>query len=212
MKKIAIALTVLIVLFSISACAQEPLPQTTEPSVSMDCPTPSIETIVRTIKDQNFETLAAFDADGRLLLEITDHDSQKVTMTAEQIAQFREQGGALIIHNHPSGNSFSAQDLYTEAMRGTQRAIVVTRDYLYILSPGWQGWGDPDRLRDAHDKYSVEFEQLAETEDWRSTSARNRWVSDQAVAAVASDFGLDYWKIPVKDLFCFHGIQVVTAE
>lgn len=49
----------------------------------MDCPTPSIETIVRTIKDQNFETLAAFDADGRLLLEITDHDSQKVTMTAE---------------------------------------------------------------------------------------------------------------------------------
>lgn len=182
-----------------------------EPSKSMENTTPSIENIIQEIRNQDFETLAAFDADGRLLFDTTDHLGREVTMSAEQVTQFQEQNGVLIIHNHPGSTSFSAMDLYAEAKRNTQRAIVVTYDRLYILSPGRKGWGDPDELMSAHQYYHEYYEQLT-VEDGNSAFGRVRWVYDQTVAAVAEDFGLDYWQIELKDLLCFRGIQVVTAR
>lgn len=180
-------------------------------SKSMDNDTPSIESIVRTIGEQNYETLAVFDTNGRLLFETTTNESNSVTMSIEQLEQFRTQGGALVIHNHPSGTTFSAQDLRTEAERGTQRAIVVTHDYLYILTPGWRGWGNPDALMATCAAYEAHYAQEAMANESLKTSfARNRWTHDQAVAATAKDYGLEYQQIAMKDLLCFHGIFIVT--
>lgn len=209
LKKLFLVLGALLVLFSFFVWRLPP--PVVEPSTSKDNTTPSIETIVRTIKDQKFETLAAFDADGNLLFETTDLDALGVTMTAEQANQFREQGGALVIHNHPSGTSFSGQDLYAEAKRGSTRAIVVTWNKIYILTPSWRGWGDPDALKAAHEQHLEHYAQLVETDDSIITTGQTCWVYDQAVAAVAEEFGLEYQQIAMKDLFCFHGIQVVTA-
>lgn len=187
-------------------------PPVVEPSTSMENTTPSIETIVYRIKDQSFETLAAFDVNGQLLFETTDSLNNEVTMSVEQVVEFRERNGALVVHNHPGGTSFSARDLYAEAKRGTKRAIVVTYDHLYILTPGPQGWGDPDALTKAYDEYYAYYAQEAEGLGNRTSSLeKERWTCDQTVNAIARDFGLSYWQIPIKDLFCFHGIQVVTA-
>lgn len=187
-------------------------PPAAEASMSMENTIPSIETIIYEIRGQDFETLAAFDANGQLLFETTDSLNNEVTMTAEMVNEFRERNGALVIHNHPGGTSFSAQDLYAEAKRGTKRAIVVTYDRLYILTPGQQGWGDPNKLMEAHSEYYEYYIQEAkDLGDRVSTLEKTRWACDQAVSAVAEDFGLSYWQISIKDLFCFHGIQVVTA-
>lgn len=186
-------------------------PPVVEPSKSMENTTPSIETIVRTIKDQEFETLAAFDENGLLLFSTTDELGNEVTMSAEQVAEFSERNGALVIHNHPGGTSFSARDLYSEAKRGTKRAIVVTHDRLYIISPGQQGWGDPDELMEAHSQYCEYYTGLAAGNSRKSVAEQARLVYDQTVRAVAEDFGLEYWQIEMKDLFCFQGIYVVTA-
>lgn len=209
MKKILIVLMALLV-FSIFVWLLPP--PVAESSTSMENPVPSIETVIYDIKDQNFETLAAFDASGQLLFDTTDTLNNEVTMSAEQVAEFRERNGALVIHNHPGGTSFSARDFYVEAKRGTKRAIVVTYDRLYILTPGLRGWGDPDALAEAYDKYYKYYTQEAKAlGDRVSTLEKTRWVCDQTVSAVAEDFGLSYWQISLKDLFCFHGIQVVTA-
>ena len=187
-------------------------PPVAEPSTSMENTTPSIETVIYEIRDQNFETLAAFDANGQLLFETTDNLNNEVTMSAEQVTEFRERNGALVVHNHPGGSSFSARDLYAEAMRGTKRAIVVTYSCLYILTPGPQGWGDPDALTEAYDGYYEHYIQEAESFGKRtSDTEKARWACDQTVRAVAEDFGLSYRQLTLKDLFCFHGIQVVTA-
>lgn len=187
-------------------------PPVAESSTSMENPTPSIEMIVYEIKDQNFETLAAFDASGQLLFDTTDSLNNEVTMSAEQVAEFRDRNGALVIHNHPGGTSFSARDFYAEAKRGTKRAIVVTYDRLYILTSGLRGWGDPSALAEAYAKYYEYYTQEAKALGNRVSSLeKERWICDQTTGAVAEDFGLSYWQISIKDLFCFHGIQVVTA-
>lgn len=209
MKKILIVLMALLVFSSFVWLLPPPV---VEPSTSMENTTPSIETIIYEIKDQEFETLAAFDVNGQLLFETTDSLNSEVTMSAEMVDEFRERNGALVIHNHPGGTSFSARDLYAEARRNTKRAIVVTYDRLYILTPGRQGWGDPTKLTEAYDEhYGYYLQEAKALGDRVSTLEKTRWACDQTVSAVAEDFGLSYWQISLKDLFCFHGIQVVTA-
>ncbi len=189
------------------------LPAESGPNISSESEGPSIKSIIYDIKDQEFETIAAFDVNGQLLFDTTDRLHGEVTMSAEQVEQFGDRNGALIVHNHPGSTSFSAGDLQVAAKMKTCRTIVVTYDRLYILSPGWRGWGDPDELRTAHEKYGRYYTKLAnEAESWDSILGRSRWICDQTVAAVAQDFGLDYRQVMIKDLLCFNGIQVVTNE
>ena len=204
-RTLAIMLALLVFL---TGCTREAAPSTK----SADNATPGIETVMYEIKDQGTETLAAFDTDGRLIFDTTSNASGYVSMTGEQLEMFRAQDGALTLHNHPSGSTFSVEDLRAEAQRGTRRAMVVTNKDLYILEPGWRGWGDPDKLCQAYEayveQYSVEAQANTNLNTRRATII---WVQHQALTAVAADFGLSYTTIPVDEVFCFHGIYVVTA-
>ena len=71
----------------------------------------------------------------------------------------------------------------------TCRTIVVTYDRLYILSPGWRGWGDPDELRTAHEKYGRYYTKLAnEAESWDSILGRSALDLRSNRMAVVQDF------------------------
>lgn len=167
---------------------------------------------MHSIKDQDFETLATFDSNGKLLFETTSNNPDFVNITSEQLEQFWNEDGALTLHNHPSGSTFSATDLKAEAARGTRRAMIVTHDELYILEPGWQGWGDPEQLCRVYSAYSEAYAaEVTAHAEIRSPSAQLIWVQHQALLATADEFGLGYQRMSLDEVFCFHGIEVVTA-
>ena len=207
-KVIKRLLPLFLVLAILTGCVPKEAPSTE----SADNASPSIETVMRAIKDQDFESLAAFDSSGQLLFETTSHEKDSVTMTSAQLDLFREQDGALIMHNHPSGSTFSALDLESEAKRGTRRAIVVTSDDLYVLEPGWRGWGNPTTLSQTYESYTQLYAEEAQTMPYLSTQRETIiWVRHQALMATAQEFGLKYMRLPIEDVFCFHGIEIVVA-
>lgn len=209
MKKAVRTIAVVLVLaVFLTGCVSNETPSTE----SADNATPGIEAVMHTIKDQDFETLAAFDSNGRLLFKTTQYEEGTVRLTSDQLSLFQAQDGALIIHNHPSGSTFSAVDLRAEAERGTRRAMVVTSDALYILEPGWRGWGDPEALAATYDSYGERFTQGAILDPNLGMPREiTVWASHQALTATAEEFDLGYRRIPLKEVFCFHGIEVVTA-
>ena len=202
----------LVLLLALAVILTSRAPREAPSTKSADNAAPGIEAVMRSIKDQDFETLAAFDSNGQLLFQTTSHEKGSVSVTSAQLNQFWSEDGAVIMHNHPSGSTFSPTDLLAEAQRGTRRAIVVTDKDIYILEPGTRGWGDAERLYDAYVTYTEYFTREAETrKELVSARATVIWVQDQALTATAADFGLHYWSMPMKQVFCFQGIQVVTA-
>lgn len=106
----------------------------------------SLPEAVATIIEQDFETVVGFDENGEKILDSTSYLKSKVYTSSSQRKAFAEQDGILIIHNHPNGNSFSSQDLYTEAKYQTPRIMVVSKIFTYILEPQEEGWGDPSEM------------------------------------------------------------------
>lgn len=209
MRKVLKALLVLLLLFAtLTGCVPRMAPSTE----SADNAPISIETVMRAIKDQDFESLAGFDLNGQLLFETTSNKKDSVLLTSAQLDLFREQNGALIMHNHPSGSTFSALDLESEARRGTRRAVVVTSDDLYVLEPGWRGWGNPAKLSQTYESYTQFYAEEAQAMPHLDTQREIIiWVRHQALIATASEFGLKYMRLPIEDVFCFHGIDIVVA-
>lgn len=208
LKKVTKIIALFVLMAILSGCASK-VAYSTE---SADNATPGIEAVMREISNQEFETLAAFDSNGRLLFETTAYESSSVSVTSDQLQQFWAEDGALMMHNHPSGSTFSAVDLRAEAMRGTRRAIVVTDRFLYVLEPGKRGWGSPERLFEAYTAYAEQYAiEAGQNPDLATLRARVIWAQHQALMATAADFGLSYQQVPMDEVFCFQGIYIVTA-
>ncbi len=102
--------------------------------------------VIATITEQDFETVVGFNENGEKILDSTSYLKSRVYTSSVQRGMFAEQGGALLIHNHPSGSSFSSQDLYAEAKYQTPRIMAVSKIFTYTLEPQESGWGDPDEM------------------------------------------------------------------
>ncbi len=108
----------------------------------------SLHAVVQTLRKQNYESAVGFSISAQKLFDYTNRCPWKVVGSALHRANFLELDGTLSIHNHPSCQAFSAQDLYAEALFNTPIAMVVTDRYVYTVQPKSGEWADPQALKD----------------------------------------------------------------
>ncbi len=104
--------------------------------------------VAETLRNQDYETVVGFSKGGMKLFDCTSYGETSSYTTTTIRDQFAENGGVLVVHNHPEEGSFSAVDLYTEASLGTRRLMVISPDYVYTLDFGaMQGKIAPEKLQ-----------------------------------------------------------------
>lgn len=106
----------------------------------------SLEEVIQNLRGAEYESVCGFDYVGNKLLDCTSYQRNTVYTTGAMREDFLNLGGVVIAHNHPSGNSFSGQDIYVEASYKTPCAMVISDTYTYTLTPSAWGWGDPEEL------------------------------------------------------------------
>ncbi len=108
--------------------------------------------VARELRTQDFESVIGFDVEGTKLFNYTSFLKSHATIPGESAKAFAENDGALLVHNHPSGNTFSATDLYTAAKYQLPQAMIISDPYVYVIGPNTTSGGvwaeDVEYLRD----------------------------------------------------------------
>jgi hypothetical protein len=106
------------------------------------------------IRGQDFETAAAVAADGTPIMR-KDGEADRVDFNA---AEVRSLEGAVFTHNHPRGDSFSAEDIRMSGIARLAEMRATTRDgttYRIQPAPG-RTWPAGDQLRTVTDRVREE--------------------------------------------------------
>lgn len=152
------------------------------------------------IRGQDFETMAAFDDKGKKLFEWTDNMPRSVSPPHGWAKFFKDNNGAVITHNHPSGSSFSKQDLVTAAGNNLPELRIASKTFDYsIKAPN--GWPDADELMEFAIRQEAMFSNQAEqmiTEGKLSKTEKESWIIEKKTVAVAEKFDLEYNKTERK--------------
>ncbi len=116
------------------------------------------------IADLGYEVLAAFTTRGAELFRISGGRSRVVVPLAHREAIH----GAAVIHNHPSGASFSLRGEFTNERGDVEFAAayrlvqirVVTANQRFVMEPGPDGWSEEiyrERLMPVIDRIDEEL-------------------------------------------------------
>jgi hypothetical protein len=101
------------------------------------------------IRNKPYEIAAVFTTDGRLVF-MAGYGRRRMTgFTDAQIARMR---GRILTHNHPDllTNPFSLHDVRIAAEAGVAELRVAGESNTYSLSPGEDGWPDPETIVRCH--------------------------------------------------------------
>lgn len=101
------------------------------------------------IRNNKFETGAVLDKDGNVIASFVGEKSKVSIPTAAA-------RNATISHNHPSGSSFSIQDLKTASTLNLQEVRAVGAEYTYSMKPGPNGWPSVEDLTAARRQADID--------------------------------------------------------
>lgn len=129
---------------------------------------------IANLRTREYESILGFDMYGKKLFNYTCYLPTTVYCMSSTRDAFERQGGTLIVHNHPSGSSFSSTDLHTEALRKTPKLMIISDRYIYLLEPGERGWGDADEISKYYTRcYEIRAKEITQclkniqwTADW----------------------------------------------
>ncbi len=149
--------------------------------------------VMDAICDRPDEVLAVFDLDGGKVFEYTSSSAQAVDFrAAHRDYMLEHQHELVLLHNHPSGNTFSCQDLVTAAELKVAKMVVVSSDYVYTLEPKHGDWGEPRQIRR---RYRANLKYYRNTvPDLRDGGDDESWDRELTVETLADEFDLDYKK------------------
>ncbi len=154
----------------------------------------TLDEVEDAIRGQDFETMAAFDRDGKKLFEYTNNEPYSVSMPKGWMKYFKDNDGAIITHNHPSSSSFSTVDLRTAASANIPELRIASRLFDYSIKP-IDEWPSAEELVEYAEKQEEMFSRQAERLVRAGKIAKdekNRWIIEKKVVSVADKFGLDY--------------------
>lgn len=113
------------------------------------------------IRRLRYEKAYVFDDDGRMILA-KDGEETHVAFTRDEVMQFT---GRTLTHNHPSGGSFSLDDINLAVSHDLREIRVVGGEYTHVMRPGKKGWPTLNKLASAYDDADHEVGE----ELWRET-------------------------------------------
>lgn len=148
--------------------------------------------VYRYLAASSEEILVAFDNEGKKLFEYTNHEPNSVDFSAAHCDFMRDHAHELtLVHNHPNGSTFSAQDIVTAAELGVARMVVITDDYVYTLRPKAESWGDPKAIAQFYE--TARYDYISNPTDDSVTIAED-WTDEFILRSVAEEFQLSYRK------------------
>lgn len=115
--------------------------------------------VAHELRTQDFESVIGFDTVGTKVFNYTSFLPTHATIPGESAKAFAENDGALLVHNHPSGNTFSVTDLYTAAKYQLPQAMIISDPYVYLIGPNSENgniWTDD--LEYLRDYYQVRYD------------------------------------------------------
>lgn len=142
----------------------------------------------------NFEKSAIFDNEGNLILEKSG-GTNNVIFTKEESQAIKENGNAILTHNHPFVASFSNGDIVFAADHNLQEIRVVDEKYAYSLLRPSSGWPDASLMKSV---WTREFNKQVkfyheEIKYGRATVAEaNENATHAATLKVSEKFGVPY--------------------
>lgn len=162
--------------------------------------------IAKNISARDYESIIGFDVNGNKVFNHTSYLTSKSYTNTRIRQEFAARYGTTVIHNHPSGGSFSPGDLYAEAMFKTPRIIVLSSKYVYVLEPTTTGWGDPTAMRDyCQQRYDFYYAEAIKNRT-SGIDGSHYAVQDTAVA-----FNMLYYRCPA-DQFDFNDSTLFYSE
>lgn len=117
---------------------------------------------------------------------------------------FRSFEGCIFTHNHPSGHSFSPEDVGTACAGKMQELRAVSTQYTYQLRPKARGWSEEywrERLEPLHNQILEEvFIEFLALEDrgFQSRAESNLLVQHEVWSRIAEIGEIEYNRIEVK--------------
>ena len=102
------------------------------------------------IRNNDYETFVAVSPEGDLVAHI-DGTQSRVTIPPLTMQMMRDTPGTVFTHNHPSGASFSQNDLITGARAKVTELRAVSRDYTYSIRPkDGKSWPGQERIKNTY--------------------------------------------------------------
>lgn len=154
----------------------------------------TLDDVENAIRGQDYETMAAFDNKGKKIFEWTNNEPSSVAPPNGWAKYFKDNGGAVITHNHPSSSSFSLQDLMTAASNDIPELRIASEKFNYSIKAP-EGWPSVEEIREYGEAQYKMFERQAE----RLISAgrieskdKVKWAIEERSVAIANKFNLDY--------------------
>ncbi len=95
----------------------------------------TIQKAIQKIRNDNLENLYVFKK-GEQLRRFKG-STNKISIQNNYLFEFENN---TLVHNHPSGSSFSTEDVQTIIKFNVKEAFVVTKDYLFHLSRPGSNW------------------------------------------------------------------------
>lgn len=164
------------------------------------------EEVILNLSRQDYESAVTFDHNGIKIADVTSNYESKVRLTAAWWQDFQENDGAIVIHNHPEGRSFSAQDLYAAALSRVPVMVVVTQQYVFIVKNIATG----DSIEEAADKANALITYCDERRNWWREHVTTEafasgmpiqvYMSHEVVTEAAHRFGFEYYYVKLADI------------
>ena len=151
----------------------------------------SVEKYEKGIRGNNFETLYAFDSNGNIVFQNTG-DAHSVSYNG----QGYKTKDAIVTHNHPSGSSFSWQDVGGMVYHNQKEMRATGKEFTFSIKRPEKGWGVSPNKAAARFKKALSSARAAyrKQKTGNATSDRSLWISltHKYNSNAAKSFGWDY--------------------
>lgn len=152
----------------------------------------SLKSVEDRIKGNDTETAIILDEDGNVLVDTSDGNAHKVSLSPEQMSKAY---GKIITHNHPNGIMFSDGDLrmlevlYLKQLRATTpdgRVFVLERKWDMPNTTVFRREFMDERKRTAQKAADLAYEPSLTNEEFNSrakfehTKIMNKWLTENA--------------------------------
>ena len=146
-----------------------------------------------TIRNKKFETLLVLDEKDRVVQ--AEKGGAHRVVPSNKASHLMAKDGYAVSHNHPSGSSFSADDLMLASEANLRYVRAVSKHHTFEVSPKGE-WASPADIKRVHEKYMRAAHKAAD--EWRVATGADMtnyaWgvTTDRAMKKVAKELNLNY--------------------
>lgn len=155
----------------------------------------------KVLSNRGKETAVVYDKDGKFLFQKRG-DEKEVSFSIFEFFRLR---GNVVTHNHPSGGSFSARDIFLLQNGGLAELRAIVEGGVFFARPPKKWSKDINSLekikeimQDIHKEVAQAYKSVY-TENGINQKQLKQMISDETIRIFSERYGLEYGWEPFKD-------------